>query len=426
MCHVFISTSIFFLLLFSCLQGATTLKDNIEDLTRYHADFQQLLQDGALNLSPEFDLEPGKAGAVGPWSYEPVCTEKIEAIGSQLCVYTNTTFSGGRGISLFTTPRIADEVVALLTLHDQDAPADLAADDPEGARNWYTRSVPGKGLGMHAKTALRRGDLVAAYTPVLIAYSETFLEPTEREKWLRLAVDQLPVRTRDQYVQLATINQDKAPPMLVQDIASANSFGVQLGGVAHLAVFPETSRINHDCAPNAQFRLDESVLTQWVRAARPIAQDDEITIAYYSPLETYARRQKYLQDAFHFTCRCARCRRGQAADAALEEIEALQEILGDWKPRSEKESKAGGVKQAERLIQLYKDQGLDGFLDPAYCHAALTYNAVGSVRGAKRYVELALEAIRLRLGDSAPDLPQWKEMLADPTTHWSWRRRKSS
>jgi hypothetical protein len=82
------------------------------------------------------------------------------------------------------------------------------------------------------------------------------------------------------------------------------------------------------------------------------------------------------------------------------------------------------VKQAERLIQLHREEGLDGYLDPAYCVAALMYNSVGSERGARKYVKLCIEAIELRLGSGAEDLPQWRSMLEDPKGHWSWMRRK--
>lgn len=37
--------------------------------------------------------------------------------------------------------------------------------------------------------------------------------------------------------------------MRVQDRLKANAFEMQVGGVMHLALFPEANRINHDCAP---------------------------------------------------------------------------------------------------------------------------------------------------------------------------------
>jgi hypothetical protein len=131
-------------------------------------------------------------------------------------------------------------------------------------------------------------------------------------------------------------------------------------------------------------------------------------------------RLQHLLDTFHFTCSCSRCLEGDSSDAVLSEINSLQQILGDWNPESE-----ATPKKAKKLIQLYEEEGLEGFLDTAYGYAALTYNAVGDARGAKKYAGLAADAIALREGPGAPDFRTWKEMIENPEGHWSWRRRNS-
>ncbi|KAK5236495.1 hypothetical protein LTR99_007827 [Exophiala xenobiotica] len=391
---------------------ASTIGGGVED-TLYQIDFEQLFQSVELNLRTDHD----ETSRYAPWSFKPVCTQTLPSINSELCVYTNATFANGRGISLFSTPRIAEQMANLSPFNDRDGFSPLINTD-SGA--WYTQPIRNKGIGMFAKHPLRRGDLIIATTPVLVAYSENLLSPAERERFLQTAIEQLPASTREAYLGLTTVHGN--PEILVQDIAAANTFAIQLHGQKHLAAFPEPSRLNHDCAPNAQFHIDTATLTHYVRAVRPIAADEEISIAYTNPLDTYAQRQRYLRQSFGFECPCARCRRGgESGDAALEEINALQASLGDWTA----ESKAS-VAQAERLIQMYQDQGLDGYLDPAYCHAALMYSSVGSVKGARKYVDLAVEAIELRLGSDAnqEDLSVWKEMRRDPSRHWSWKARK--
>lgn len=77
------------------------------------------------------------------------------------------------------------------------------------------------------------------------------------------------------------------------------------------------------------------------------------------------------------------------------------------------------------LVRLYQDEGLEAFLDTAYGHAALTYNAVGSARGAKKYAKLAAEAAVLKYGPEAPGLEDWGKLVRDPMGHSSWRRRKA-
>jgi hypothetical protein len=180
---------------------------------------------------------------VSLWSYEPVCTEIIEGIGSKLCVYTNITFSGGRGISIFTTPQIAEEFAALPLFRDLTALDGINSSDGP----WYTQKLPGKGTGVLAELDLERGDLVTAYTPLLLVHRENLLSTRKREKFLRIAVDQLPFATRELYLSLATTFGD--PTLIVQDIVNTNAYDIEVGGQMHVAVFPETSRINHDCAP---------------------------------------------------------------------------------------------------------------------------------------------------------------------------------
>lgn len=79
------------------------------------------------------------------------------------------------------------------------------------------------------------------------------------------------------------------------------------------------------------------------------------------------------------------------------------------------------------LVKLYKEEGLDAFLDDAYGHAALMYNSVGSVRGAKKYAKLAAEASKLKYGFDGAGLDkarEWEGIARDPKGHGSWGRRK--
>jgi len=158
-----------------------------------------------------------------------------------------------------------------------------------------------------------------------------------------------------------------------------------------------------------------------VHATRPIAADEEITISYSNPFHPTSARQQHLQDAFHFNCRCPRCTSGDTSDAILDEITALQQVLGDW------ETSSVGIatpEKAERLVNLYKQDGLDGFLDAAYGYAALTYNAVGDAEQARQYAGLAAESVIMRYGRAAIDLGMWKEVEEWPEGHWSWMWRR--
>jgi hypothetical protein len=107
------------------------------------------------------------------------------------------------------------------------------------------------------------------------------------------------------------------------------------------------------------------------------------------------------------------------SDAVLAQITSLQQTLGDWSPRS-----TATTEKAEKLIQLYKEQGLDSFLNLAYGYAALTYNAIGDARRARKYANLAAEAVALKDGPGAADFRMLNEVVDNPKEHWSWRWRR--
>lgn len=214
----------------------------VEDVI-YKNDQEQLVQSIQSNSTSR--KAPAAEDWQGRWSYEPVCTEFLEVLESELCVYTNATFSHGRGISIFTTPKIAEEFVGLLPFHDSDILERRGINNPEGP--WYTKALPGKGTGMLAKQDLKRGDLITAFTPYLLAHAENVLTTLEREKYLQIALKQLPAASQEHYLSLAKYYHD--PTVVVQDVVKANAFEMQLGGLMHLAVFPEPSRLNHACAP---------------------------------------------------------------------------------------------------------------------------------------------------------------------------------
>ena len=199
----------------------------------------------------------------GPWSYPPICTEILQNIGSKLCVYTSTSFSNGRGISIFTTPDLADQFLKLPPFRDPSFPH---SNINERSGNWYTKSLPGKGMGMLAKRDLKFKDRITAYTPALLAYLESELSTAERERFFRIAVSRLPQATRDMYLSLATVYGIES--VKCQDVVKANTFQLEVDGHNHLAVFPETSRINHACSPKyvAWIPLQRTPLIDQVRS----------------------------------------------------------------------------------------------------------------------------------------------------------------
>lgn len=178
-----------------------------------------------------------------PWSQPPICTDVLESINDKLCIYTSDSFSNGRGISIFTTPSLAAQFASLPAFADQSALATQKIN--VNTETWRADSIPSKGIGMLATRPLVFRDRLTAYTPAFLAYLESELGTLEREKWWRLAIEQLPEKTQNDFLGLATVYGDER--VRVQDIVKANTFQIQVGDGNHLAVFPETSRLNHAC-----------------------------------------------------------------------------------------------------------------------------------------------------------------------------------
>jgi SET domain-containing protein len=68
------------------------------------------------------------------------------------------------------------------------------------------------------------------------------------------------------------------------------------------------SFLNHSCTPNAHrsfYREDSSVM--FVKAARDITENEQVTISYVDLLETYDRRSELLKQRWNFECGCLRC-----------------------------------------------------------------------------------------------------------------------
>ncbi|KAF1956303.1 hypothetical protein CC80DRAFT_413401, partial [Byssothecium circinans] len=99
---------------------------------------------------------------------------------------------------------------------------------------------------------------------------------------------------------------------------------------------------------------------------------------------------------------------------------SLQASLNDWSSTT-----TGSPSVAEELLQMYRDEGLEGFMDIPYGFAALAYNAVGDTKKATIYAEKAQELILMKDGPWTPNLQIWRELLKDPRSHWSYKRRLS-
>ncbi|PVH95960.1 SET domain-containing protein [Periconia macrospinosa] len=381
----------------------------VEYLGTYISPSSSLPSPSLLRVQPQ----PEADSEYFPWTHPPICTDILQSINDKLCVYTNSSFANNRGISIFTTPKLSTSFANLPAFQDPTAHADININSDM----WITAELPGRGIGMTASRPLTFKDRITAYTPLFLAFMESELSTMEREKFWSTAIQRLPMEMHNMYLNLAKVYRIES--VKYQDVVKANAFQVEVDGANHLALFPETSRFNHDCAPSAQYVIDPEFLTHTVHATRPIEKGEEITIAYTSPLTPTPERQSLLKSGFHFTCTCARCTNASKTDATFASMQTMQAALNDWSSTSK-----GSPQLAEQLLQMYRDEGLEGFMDVPYGFAALAWNAVGRADKALEYAALAKEAVLLKDWKGASgSLNIWEELLEDCRTHWSWNLR---
>jgi hypothetical protein len=189
-----------------------------------------------------------------PWTQKPSCVTTAHSYDVTLCVYTSSIFANGRGISLVTTPEVAEEISKSPAFTDPTIHDNI---NIEHRPAYIERDIPGAGRGMIATRRLRKGDRILYETPVYISNRDTLrLENENRVAFQEQAVDSLPKKARESLLGLIEHGAG-GPNGKIDSIVVTNAFGVQLtqNSTMHNVLFPEISRINHDCRPKSVFSI---------------------------------------------------------------------------------------------------------------------------------------------------------------------------
>jgi hypothetical protein len=353
-----------------------------------------------------------------PWSFWPECfTPKADA--DPFCVFTDTSFASGRGVSIITTQDLAYSML------ENDAfirPAALERSNNYQNPPFYQHEFPGKGRGLVANKTLHRGDQIMASTPILLVDVDLDdLPEPERLALLYRGVASLPPSTHDLFWTLMG-RSETGEADAIDDRITTNYFDLSLSGESLSELFPEIAMINHDCRPNAAYFFDEESMTQYVHAIRPIYPGEEITITYINNEVARERRMKRLRTNWGFNCACSACSAHpllvEESDARLAQIVQVQNVLNDWTNTS---SATPAI--AELLVSLFEQERLDAGLATAYQHAAEVYSSFGMKWEAVRYARKSLELTLLDKGWADQDVAATQKMARHPESTWSWNRR---
>ncbi|PSR94391.1 hypothetical protein BD289DRAFT_465861 [Coniella lustricola] len=345
----------------------------------------------------------------------------------EYCIFVSSTFAGGRGIGLLTSPERAEYVAKLPAFTNATALALENKDpDPELSPLDFVH-IPGKDMGVVAKRPIYRGDHLMSFTPaVVIDYGAFESLPLQDVLNLQMeVVDHLPSQMRGRYLNLSTHDGATSHVERVEKILKTNAFDIDLwdeNEYGLFVVFPELSRFNHDCRPNADYWFDPSTLVQHIYATRPIAVGEEISLTYIDPLRTRARRQKKLQNVWGFGCSCSLCtQRSELTGASDERIEQILQIrtqLEDYTTSS-----AATPQMADLFLSLYQQERLDVLIHEAYAFAAIEWNGVGEPWKAMKHARLAIEYGLAAVGSKDQDVVEMQSLAEDPWGHWSWMLR---
>ncbi|KAH6853991.1 hypothetical protein B0I37DRAFT_306168 [Chaetomium sp. MPI-CAGE-AT-0009] len=327
---------------------------------------------------------------------------------TEFCIFSNP--DAGEGMSLVTTSRSAF-VVAL-----SEMPPSTGLE----AGAFYEAEIAGKGTGLIANRTIRKGEIIMERAPALLIQSvpHVDLDPEVRSDVYQAAVDRLPEPARARFLrQVGTTIYDKV---------DRNSFRIFVDGdrehSAHLGIFPEVSKFNHDCRPNVHYRL--SGLKHTTVAVRDIPAGTELTISYIYAGVARDTRVSQLRE-WGFACSCQQCTLNGtetgASDNRLRQIKALEaEMEAIMSPTGRRRGQGLRPEMGGKLVQLYREERLDAYLAPAYTRAALIYAMFGDEERAREYAAEAVAALERETGPDATDAESMRRLAEEPRKHWAW------
>lgn len=189
---------------------------------------------GAIQGLETCRLDKIEKASPGPWTSNAKCMSSQNAT-SEYCVYTNIKFAGGRGISFFTTPPIAQKISSLPAFTRNNLYTKVNRfDDPP----WEVRVIPGRGKGLFATRTLSRGDEIVSSTPVGAFQSDALMADFGLDYiYLHTAFIHLPKSTQDLF--MSTMAGTEGDPIMER--INTNAFSGEFEGVPHFLMYPETA-----------------------------------------------------------------------------------------------------------------------------------------------------------------------------------------
>ena len=209
-----------------------------------HIGSSPQIQDVFLNPPPSECTvsQDGLTADTFPWTHQPTCFQLVQRSdhGSHIdttqtfCVYTNTAFNNGRGISIVTSLETAADFSAEVWESGR------GGTDDGGEEQWERKQTERKGVGVFAKQKTDAGETLMLQSAVLLIHGDVLGSPnhSQRKTLLEKAVAQLPPKTRDLVMNLSRKGGDS----VVEDIVNVNAIRAKVwDGTSHHLVIPEAA-----------------------------------------------------------------------------------------------------------------------------------------------------------------------------------------
>lgn len=186
----------------------------------------------------------GRALDTTPWSYRSTCSAQLDSPGSELCVYTNRDFDGGKGLSIIATPSTAEHFASRGWLQESSQPSRTNLSS-QAIQRVATRQDDVSGV---AAKAIQPGELIATDTPMLIMPLKPDISHQEWEELLRVAFLQLPLASQ------AYVSRLKAGPgdddLFLSRLVDTNAgYFIAREERMYYGLYRDTTMLNHHCAP---------------------------------------------------------------------------------------------------------------------------------------------------------------------------------
>ncbi|CAK7216870.1 hypothetical protein SEUCBS140593_003009 [Sporothrix eucalyptigena] len=316
---------------------------------------------------------------------------------TRFCVYANDRHGVG-GLSIVTTPETAS---ASIDLWDEDLPKLPYATTKKGLA-YEIVDLPGRGKGVIATRKIKQ------YEAFMVDYAALAVdlkvaETVAREDGYELlskAAEQVSPELSEKVHSLAQTSTAAKHP--IENVLRSNAFHTALGaeGDGHMALFPDLSRINHACMPNAFPRFVPHSLAVSVAAARDIEPGEEITISYIPLGQTRAVRQQALL-RWEFVCKCALC---AASDDEVEASDARRTTIDQFRasvaavahshdPKITRSNRRQALETIRDLFPRLHEEQLFTAYSEQYANIGRLYWALGDHGQAQFYAQRSLDTL---------------------------------